>query len=178
MLTPDEAYDQVRGDATLRAVLKAARSWGVAPSTFLGRAARLDLAVTERDAAGRPARYVDARPAWDDDDRVLALALEDYERGICDGCGFPLEETTNPLNEGRYIGRQAIRCHACTAQGQGAAAMGEGVPHSHALRFPVEFRPATPAQPLEDALAHDQEVAPCRQLRSGARSSSPRSRSD
>jgi hypothetical protein len=153
-VTPDEAYEQVRADATLRAVLKAARSWGVAPSTFLGRAARLDLAVTERDAAGRPARYVDARPAWDDDDRILALALEEYERGICDGCGYPLEETTDPLNEGRYIARQAIRCHACTAQGQGAAVMGE-VPHSHALRIPVEFRPAVPTQPLEDALAQE-----------------------
>lgn len=158
MLTPDEAYDQVRADPTMRAVLKAARSWGVAPSTFLGRAARLDLAVTERDAAGRAARYVDARPAWDDDDRVLALALEDYERDVCGGCGYLLSDTTDKLNDGRFVARAAILCHACAAHASGAKAASDHE-YPHALRIPVEFLPAVPAQPLEDALAHDQEVA-------------------
>lgn len=141
-MTPDEAFDLVRADPTQRAVLRAARSWGVAPSVFLGRGPRLDLVVTARDAAGRPARYVDTRPEWDDDDRVLALALEAYDADICAGCGFPLSESTTPAREYSYTAGAAIRCHACTAHAQ------ESAKHSSksdaaALRIPVTYKRST-----------------------------------
>lgn len=159
-MTPDEALEHLRADPLERAVLRAARSWGVPPTRFMGRGARLDLTVTERDQAGRPVRYVDARPEWTDDDRALALAIEAYEREICDGCGFPLQDTTDPLNEGRFVATGAIRCHGCLAQATAGAVYGETDKHAHTLRIPVEFRAPVPVpQHLEDAVDR-QEVTP------------------
>lgn len=42
------------------------------------------------------------------------VALAEYRAGL-HSCGHPLIETTDPENEGRYVGEPPTRCHACTA---------------------------------------------------------------
>jgi hypothetical protein len=132
-----EALEAVRTDAGLRELLRAARSWGVPPSRFLGR--RTVDAVAERDDAGRIVRWV--APPWELVDVALALALQRVDAETCDGCGHPLAESTDPANEGRYLTDLPVRCHACTTLGYGT----EPYQQSHqpqALRFGVHLKPA------------------------------------
>ena len=53
---------------------------------------------------------------WLPEDTELALALEDYEAGLCPGCGLPQSETTKPEHKDAYRPEEPIRCHYCTAQ--------------------------------------------------------------
>ena len=46
------------------------------------------------------------------DDLDGALALDDEERGTCDGCGQPKDESMAPESEGQYRAR-LVACHAC-----------------------------------------------------------------
>lgn len=133
----ERALEAVRADRGLQDLLRAARSWGVPPSRFLGR--RTVEAVAERDDAGRVVRWV--APPWDLGDVALAFALQRVDAETCTGCGHPLEESTDPANEGRYLSDLPVRCHACTALGYGA----EPYQQSHqpqALRFGVHLEPA------------------------------------
>ena len=57
---------------------------------------------------------------WDDTEYGWMRALADYEAGLCNGCGHPLDETTdigsdasNRQGVRRYV-PQILRCHACT----------------------------------------------------------------
>jgi hypothetical protein len=52
---------------------------------------------------------------WTFDDRQAAMDLAVYESELCQGCGYPLEETTDPGNEFAYVADPPIRCHRCTA---------------------------------------------------------------
>ena|SRR4249919_2313057 len=90
-------------------MLRAARSWRVAPSVFLGQRSG---AVYERDVSGRVVRIVD----WTLSDTELALALEGYEAGLCPGCQHPLAETCKPEHKDAYRPDPPIRCHYCTAE--------------------------------------------------------------
>lgn len=57
-------------------------------------------------------------------DRAKALAWH-LERAVtCSGCGFPLDETLAPENEGAYTATKVV-CHACRARGHAAEAQGE-----------------------------------------------------
>lgn len=90
---------------------------------------------------------------WDDDSRGLALALAEYEAGLCPSCFQPLAETTDPAHEGRYHTGPAIRCHRCTATEQASHIYAES-PAPGALMIPVDFEPpATPRAPT-----HPEEV--------------------
>lgn len=70
----------------------------------------------------------------------LALALQQYEDGLCGGCGQPLVESTDPDNEGRYVASLPHRCHACTALGHRMDEY-QNSSQPKALRFGVTLRP-------------------------------------
>jgi hypothetical protein len=53
-------------------------------------------------------------PEWNDDQRLLLVALMDYEAQICHGCGGFLPETTHDDAEGSYEADPPWRCHRCT----------------------------------------------------------------
>jgi hypothetical protein len=131
--------DRIRDDRDpLRQMLQAARTWGVSPRRFLGwEPAR--TTVYEHNSAGRVVRAtVTTESEWSDEDREMVSALAEYEAGLCGGCRDELRVTTDPENEGRYVGKPAIRCHRCTASLE-AASVYESAPHSEALMIPVEL---------------------------------------
>ena len=102
----------------LRYALRAAKAWRVPPTVFLG-----ERAV---DTAG-----------WTERDSVYAMALEDYEAGLCGGCGGDLAETTKPGNQGRYVGKMSAVCHRCVAL---AVAADNNHPHPGALSYSVDLK--------------------------------------
>jgi hypothetical protein len=135
-VTLDEAFDLVSRDATVRAALRAARAWGLRPSQLL-EPRRAAAYVVERDDAGRAVTLT--APPLTVEDQALILAFEAYEQTLCDGCGFPLTESTTPENEGRYRMRGLpVRCHACTGAAQAQRGY-EDAPDAQALRFPLEL---------------------------------------
>lgn len=131
----EEAASQVRANPGLRDLLRAAREWGVPPGRLLGR--RTVELVAEYDQAGRLVRWV--APPWPIEDLALVIALQDVEASICDGCGHPLAESTDPVNEGRYRPDLPVRCWACTALGAAGEPYRES-PQPQALRFSVRLR--------------------------------------
>lgn len=72
------------------------------------------MTTFEYDESGRLVRAITVRePEWLDDDRDWAEA-DDLERvGACEGCGMPLDETTDPANEGAYVAAEPVKCHGC-----------------------------------------------------------------
>lgn len=112
-------------DPAHRAVIVAARAWGVPVSIFLGRV------------------RVEGVPDWLDEDRQAALELADYEAGLCPGCKDPLSETTVAENEFRYKAELAGRCHRCTASDQLTATL-QDRPSPSALLVSVRLRGAQP----------------------------------
>lgn len=66
------------------------------------------------DHAGRLARTETVW--WTVEDREAALALLDYEAGLCSGCHHPLEETTKAEHADAYRPGEPIRCHYCTTR--------------------------------------------------------------
>lgn len=112
----------------------ASRSWGVSPSTFLGREPKT---VTSQGYNGATVAYTES--SWTNDDRDAALDLMAWEAAQCPGCGLPLSETTKPESEFRWRAGLPIRCHRCTAISMGSESAQE---HEHptALLIPVEER--------------------------------------
>lgn len=101
------------------------------------------------DDDGRPLTAVTTVEAeWDEQSRGYALALGDYEAGLCPGCRHPLAETTDARHEDRYIPGVAIRCHMCTARGQASQRYAES-PTAGALLIPVELR-RPPPEPVTE----------------------------
>lgn len=127
------------GDPQLRAIVEAARAWGISPKRLLGWEPSR-VTVYEYDMSGRLARSTTtAEVEWDDEQRGLVFALQAYEADLCPGCRQPLEETTRAENEGRYVAGPAVRCHRCTASDQASRAY-EDSPASQALFIPVTLR--------------------------------------
>ena len=120
-------------DPTLRAVVKAARAWGISPSRFLG-AKR--VVTHEYDAAGRLVRSTEV-PEWTAEDRELAFALMEYEAGLCPGCQHPLDETSRPEHQDAYRPEQPIRCHYCTTQALISETAEKQHEHTAGLLFPI-----------------------------------------
>lgn len=58
---------------------------------------------------------VTAFRSWPLVDQILALALQEYEDGVCSGCGQPLAESMDPDLEDEWATLPAHRCHSCTA---------------------------------------------------------------
>lgn len=101
-------------DPTLRAVVKAARAWGVSPSKFMG--ART-ITTYEYRPDGKIARAIQS-PEWTDQDREFAYALEDYEAGYCPGGPHPLAEMSKAEYEEAWVPdtENEARCHLCAAK--------------------------------------------------------------
>ena len=117
----------------LRDILRAARAWGVSPSRFLGRPAVTSYVYND---IGRVARTESVE--WTTDDAEQAMALEEYEAGLCQGCRDRLAETTRPDRDGAYRAGLPIRCHRCTAQLQQAERYADTTQPT-ALLIPVEL---------------------------------------
>lgn len=95
----------------------------------------------EHDDGGRlAAALITTEPEWDEESRGLAVALGEYEAGLCPSCRHPLAETTDPAHEERYVAGDAIRCHRCTASEQASRRYAES-PSPGALLVPVDFHP-------------------------------------
>src|SRR5215207_4156479 len=125
-----------RDDPTLRAVVKAARAWGISPSRFMG--AR-NVVTYEYRQDGKLARAVET-PEWTAEDRDLAYALMNYEAGLCPGCQQSLDETSKSEHSDAYRPDEPIRCHYCTAQ----ALVSETAEKQHSpagLLFPLRLDP-------------------------------------
>lgn len=75
--------------------MRTARAWGVPLSVFRG----------QRPPGAR----------WTFKDRLIAMAVADYEADLCGGCGEPRSESMDPANERAYVAPPPLRCHACTA---------------------------------------------------------------
>ena len=94
------SYDERVADDgdSLRGLLEAARKWRVPPTVFMRK---------------RTVNSVE----WTDEDTILALALENYEAGLCPGGPHVLAETSKPEHEDAYRPDRAneIRCHRCKA---------------------------------------------------------------
>jgi hypothetical protein len=84
-------------DDPLRYLLQAARAWRVPPTVFLRTRT---VNTTE----------------WTEQDTTLAMALEDYEAGLCPGGNHPLAETSRSEHADAYRPGERIRCHYCKAQ--------------------------------------------------------------
>lgn len=121
-----------------RAVIRAARAWGVPPSQFMGEA-RDTVTTYEYDVSGRLARAVSCAPKWTADDQDAALDLLAYEDGLCPGCHHPLDETTMPEHEYAYAAEEAVRCHRCTTS-QRASEHYQGNEVPSALFIPIVLR--------------------------------------
>lgn len=162
MINFEEIAFEVKTDLELRKLLQAARSWGVSPRRFLGLWEPALVTVYERDQAGRVIRTQQryASPEWNDLDRAYSLALDVYEAGLCDGCGYPLDETTKAEHTEAYVAKPPIRCHRCTAQIQAAEAQER--PQMDALRWPIDFDPEKVLDlgkwDIEGAMINDHEA--------------------
>jgi hypothetical protein len=96
----------------LRQLLETAREWRTPPHVFMGEPV---VTTYSYDHAGRVVRSETVQ--WTAEDRAAALALRNYEAGLCPGCNHPLEETTKPEHQYAYRpDGEPIRCHYCTAQ--------------------------------------------------------------
>jgi len=81
----------------LRFLLRTAKAWRVPPTVLLG--------LRTVDTAG-----------WTRQDTDYALALEDYEAGLCPGGDHLLAETSKREHDGAYRPNDPRRCHYCTAK--------------------------------------------------------------
>jgi hypothetical protein len=69
------------------------RALRISPRRFDGWEPRSHTTISY-DAEGRVSELVTtAEPEWDDEDRAILYALEDYEAGLCPGCGHALSES-------------------------------------------------------------------------------------
>jgi hypothetical protein len=110
-------------DPAHRAVIMAARAWGVPVSVFLGRV------------------RTEGVPDWLEEDRRAALDLAEWEAGLCPGCREPLAETTLAENEERYVAEVAGLCHRCVATEQLMTRLEEKKrPYLSALLVSVKLR--------------------------------------
>lgn len=142
MIDFEEALDRISNDLELRVTLQAARAWAVSPRRFLGLWEPAYVTVYTRDDVGNvimsETRF--ETPEWTKEDRILALALDQYERQLCQGCGKALTETTKPEHYGAYRAGLPQRCHACTAIYE-ASERYEETAHPEALKFSADLVP-------------------------------------
>lgn len=75
--------------------------------------------------------------SWSVQDRAMALALQEYEAGLCPGCGGHLAETAD--DENRWHASKPVRCFKCTAIA-GEMEHWEKQPHPQALHFTARPR--------------------------------------
>lgn len=90
---------------------------------------------------------------WHETDRLLALALNLYEDGICSGCGQQVKYAMDPALADYWTTMHPVRDHACTALAVAQDAVKDDK-HPHALRHVVGMR-----EGWEQALAASRESA-------------------
>lgn len=130
-------------DPVTRAEIMAARAWGVSWSRFSGQEP-ISVTTYHYDDAGHLIGAATVRePEWTDQDREAAIALQEYEAGLCPGCQEPMSETTDPANEGRYRTDLPIRCHRCT-MAEIARDVHQDKPQASALFVPIRLAPVVP----------------------------------
>ncbi|RCG31990.1 hypothetical protein DQ384_05460 [Sphaerisporangium album] len=67
-------------------------------------------------------------PEWLEDDLAWALAWKHEQDCKCPGCKLPLDETTDPANNGLYEVPLPVRCFACTPLAKAHADYAESDP--------------------------------------------------
>lgn len=100
------------------------------------------------DDEGRVAKTRTIRqPEWLREDRLLALALDVYERSLCSDCGHARDRAWHPGMAGSYMVEE-VECQACTALNRRAR---EDAPDGRGLKlYAVDIRPPEiPLPPVE-----------------------------
>lgn len=69
----------------------------------------------------------------------MAEALQEYEDGLCSGCGHSMQDTFNAALQHKWLAENPVRCHACTARSRKAEQYSDAIA-PEALRFPVVLR--------------------------------------
>lgn len=83
-------------------------------SVLLGRRRRA-VTTYQYDQTGRLVRSVTVwDPEWTPQDVAWAQAYAEEQAARCPGCGQPLDESTDPANEGAYEAPFPVRCFACS----------------------------------------------------------------
>ncbi len=96
--------------------------------------------MLEFDAAGRPVRWESVTESeWDEQSRSEILALAEFRKLTCSGCGGWLPETT-ALDAKDWIIDPPHRCSRCTALGLRQDAHGKDHSHPEALRWAARRR--------------------------------------
>ncbi len=79
--------------------------------------------------------------SWSWYDRILAAAFREHRKGLCPGCGEPLEESTDKCNTGpfrthEYKAVRFLKCYGCaaTADAEGTVKKDK---HPHLVRVGV-----------------------------------------
>jgi len=54
-------------------------------------------------------------PEWDEVEQNYMLALAEYRASKCPVCGGPIDECTDPANEGKFRTELPTRCHRQTS---------------------------------------------------------------
>ena len=72
-------------------------------------------------------------------DRITALALQEYEDGLCSGCGQPLKESMDADLLDDWTTMEPHRCGGCTALAV-AADRSKDREHPGALRYIIGLR--------------------------------------
>ena len=127
-------------DDPLRSLLVAARRWGVPPTVFLRERS---VNTTE----------------WTDRDTLYALALEDFEAGLCPGGDHVLAVTSRPEHDSAYRPGERTVCHYCKAEALLADVMGKEE-NAAGVLVPLVLDPDVvalnklPVPPLPPELAH------------------------
>ena len=76
---------------------------------------------------------------WPEVDRLLAIALQEFEDGTCSGCGQPLRESMDGDLLDEWTTLAPHRCGACTAIAR-AVEVNKDREHTGALRYIVGLR--------------------------------------
>lgn len=69
---------------------------------------------------------------WSQPDRLLALALTEYEQGLCSGCGQPRIRSINDDIDGYLVAHRYL-CHGCKAAHDDVEAHGPLLPGQHVV---------------------------------------------
>lgn len=92
-----------------------------------------------------------AEPEWDEETRLLALALDDYTaNGECPVCHRPAHICQDESRQFDWTVGAPVRCHATTAVLERQKGVTEETnPQRDALFWPVSLRSHSLSQPLE-----------------------------
>lgn len=84
------------------------------PSQLRGRPTRTTYVYNDPEYPDRVTATYTASP-WTDEDRLLMLAWDAYQRTLCPDCGHPRDKAWHPDNDGWFEVTREVVCHACTA---------------------------------------------------------------